>query len=242
VAQADWANLTGAALGTGVVAKGVSSAFTPPSGGGTFINALSSVASGQGFAGKYLNLANFNPIAGTKKGGSFSCALKKYSSGITFAPAFGLVKGTDPSSAVGYIVALTQEAGYKIGLFKGTLVAGFSATAASSRLLRSSSTTFTKYGGAATDWFHLRLDVLVNPQGEVVLNVYENDLGAHTVAAPSWAAIAGMSTFIDDSAGILSGALPYLDGFYVVWGMYVSNEVGRVAMFDYMEASRQLTP
>jgi len=242
VAQADFADLTGQALGSGIVARGVSAAFTTPSGGGSFLYALNSVASSTGFAGKYVNLANFNPITGTRKAGSMTCAMKKYSSRVTFAPAFGIMKGTDPGSAEGYIVALTQETGYKIGLFKGSLIGGFSATAASTRLLRSSTTTYTSYGNGPEAWFHLRLDVLVNPHGEVVLNVYKNDLVAHVVGTPIWDAIPGMSMYVDDSVGVLSGALPHLDGFYCVFGMYVAADTGRTCFYDQLTCGRQLTP
>ena len=82
----------------------------------------------------------------------------------------------------------------------------------------------------------------MNPHGEVVLDVFENDLSVNAVTSPSWAAIDGMAQYIDDSLGILSGSTPYLTGFYAVFGHYTSNLAGSVSLFDHLEVFRQTAP
>jgi len=62
------------------------------------------------------------------------------------------------------------------------------------------------------------------------------------VSAPSWAAIPGISQFIDDSLGYWSNSTPYLEGFYVVYGMVTTGGVGEAVLIDHITASRQLTP
>lgn len=222
--------------------RGVSAGFTPPSGAGTFIYGFRTLVSTTGVGGKFCNIANFKPIAGTKKGGSMTFALKKLTSGITMAPFFGLFKGTDPTVAEGYYVALTQESSFKIGLFKGTAMSGMSATAA--HKLRTSTATYSLNGDGLAAWFHIRLDILVNPHGEVVIDVYQNDLAAHLVTAPAWAAIAGLTQFIDDPLGYHSGgtSTPHLDGFYPVYGMYTNSGVGEAVLFDHGTVHRQIAP
>jgi len=240
MAEADWAELTGTALGSGEVARGVSNAFTVPNGGTAFVFGFRSLTSATGFAGLYVDLANFKPIAGTNKGGSIRAAMKKYAGPASSAPLIGLVKGTDPATAEGYLLGLSEGSSYYELLNKGVPSSGMDASGSS--VLRTSTSSYTDTGDAASYWHHLRLDVLVNPHGEVVLNVYKNDLSAHAVTAPSWAAITGMGSYTDDSLGVLSGSLPFLDGFYAVFGHYTDNQSGAVSLFDHVEVLRQTAP
>lgn len=185
-------------------------------------------------------LANFQPFTGSRKAGSLSWPMKRFSSGIKFAPFFALLNDTDLSVAQGYMVALTQEASYKIGLFKGSPLSGFSSSA--SHCLAKSSAAFDDVGDVAAAWKHLKLDVLVNPHGEAVLNVWENDLASNDVDSPSWAAIPGLSQFIDDSLGHFSGGVPVLDGFYGIKGMYTNGQSGDMVLFGRATVHRQTSP
>lgn len=239
MAEADWTILASPGLGSGDVARGVSMAFTPPSGGGSFVHGFRSITTTTGVAGYYYNSASFAPITGSKKGGSIRAAMKRYSATLGYAPFIGLIQGNNPNSP-GYLLGLNDAATYKVVLNKTTPGAGLAASG--STMLRASADSYTAVGDAATTWFQLRLDVLVNPHGEVILNCYQNDLSLYSVASPTWTAIDGMSSYTDDSLGILSGSLPYLDSFYAVFGFYTNNSAGCVALFDYVEVSRQLTP
>jgi len=240
MAEADWAELTGTNLDSGSVARGVTNAFTRPNGGGGFAFGYHSLGSDTGVAGYYVDLSNFNPVTGTKKGGSIRCAMKRYSAGVAYAPVMGFILGTDPTTSNGYLMGLSEASSYQIALRKGAPATGMDATG--SDILRASTSSFTTVGDAAAAWKHLRMDVLVNPHGEVVIDMMENDLDTNLVSAPVWAAIDGMDLYIDDALGILTGSLPHLTGFYAFFGHYTSNLAGAVSLFDQIEVHRQTAP
>lgn len=242
MSSADWLDLTGANLSTVYVDRDPSLAFTVPNNGGAFVYAMHTLAAQAGFAGFNTAQAGSIPIV-AGHGGSISAAMKHYGGKTTSVPIIGVIRGTDPSTASGYLLALTMEDTYKIGLFKATPAAGgFLSTAAATKLLRSSTASYTDSGDTAAAWKHLRLDVLVNPHSEVVLNVYENALGTNPVTAPVWLAPAGMARYIDDSVGILSGSAPLVDSFRFVFGMYTTANIGGQVLFDQITAAYQVTP
>ena len=106
-------------------------------------------------------------------------------------------------------------------------------------VLRSSDESFT----SNSLWFHLRLDVIVNPQDDVVLNVYRSDLTTEDVDAPTWVAIPGMDAFVDDANGIIIGTIPPVTGgLYCVVGHYNNGNAGRVSLVDHVEIARQTSP
>lgn len=225
-------------LDTTDVPRGVTAALTVPNGGSTFVCAYRSAVSTTGFAGYYCNLANFGPIA-AGKGGSIRGAMKRYSSAANYAPMMGFILGTDPTSNNGYMIGLSEATGYNICLKKGTPASGLDA--AGSDILRASTDAYTTVGDSATGWFHLRLDMIVNPHNEVVFNLYANDLTSNAVTAPVWAAIDGMDQYIDDSVGVLTGSLPYTGPFYAFFGMY-TEAAGSTVAFDHIEVHRQTSP
>uniref|UniRef100_A0A6H1Z7L9 Uncharacterized protein n=1 Tax=viral metagenome TaxID=1070528 RepID=A0A6H1Z7L9_9ZZZZ len=239
MAEIDWAEFATGHLDSSHVARGVSNAFARPNGGGNMAFGFRSLdALSVGSAGYYVNLANFIPFTGTKKGGVVSAAMKRYTAAAGYAPFIGIILDKDPT-ANGYFLCLTDGTSYRIGLKKGSPNGGFES--GGSGMLRESTAGYT-YSGDTEGWFHLKLEVLVNPHGEVILNVEQSDLAAHAVTAPSWAAVAGMGDYTDDSLGHLSGSAPYLQGFYAVMGMYVENTSGVLALFDQVIAERQTNP
>lgn len=243
MAEADWSAITGgSALDASSVARGVTTAFTKPLDGGSYIYGFRSLDTSSGVAGKYCALANFTPIGGgSNKGGSVRAAIKRYTAKDGFFPFFGLIKGTDPAED-GYFLGLTEGASsYYIALKKGSPASGLDSN--ESRILRVSSVPYTESGDAAAAWHHLRLDVLVNPSGDVIIDVYRNTLTSpYGVTNPSWQAIAGMSQFVDDSIGILSDETPYLNSFYAMFGHYTAASQGAVSLFDHIEVIRQTSP
>jgi hypothetical protein len=84
---------------------------------------------------------------------------------------------------------------------------------------------------------HLRLDAIVNTNGDVVLNCYENNLALNPVTAPVWEAIPGISQFIDDQLGINSGSQPFTSG-RGGFG-FATKDVTRRSYVDYVEIQRQ---
>jgi hypothetical protein len=172
-------------------------------------------------------------------GGSISAAMKRYSSGTGYSPIMGLIVGNTQAS-LGYFLGLTNASSYKIALKKGAPNTGLEED--DTGILRTSTDSFTDTGDDSDAWFHLRLDVLVNPHNEVVLNVYQNDLSTNAVTAPSWTAVTGMSAYIDDSLGILTGSSPYTGSFYFFYGHWTNGGNGRVTLWDQIVIGKQTSP
>ncbi len=92
---------------------------------------------------------------------------------------------------------------------------------------------------AQSTWLHLRLDVIVNDNGDVVLKVFSNDLDAHALGTPpDWQPVSGMSEFIDDHVGINSGSQPLTSG-RGGFGVAIKDVTRRV-FFDHIELMRQV--
>ena len=240
MAEANWAVMpTGGALDTNDLPRGVTNGFAVPNGGGNFVLGFRSAVASIGFGGFTVDLANFRGDGGALKGGSIRAAMKHYSAAATSAPIMGLINGTDPATATGYLLGLSHATAYNVALRKGVPFGGLNV--AGSDILRASTGSFTDVGNGAAAWQHLRLDVLVNPHGETVLDVYTNDLTANAVTAPIWTAITGMDQYIDDAMGILTGSLPETDNFYFFFGHY-TEAVGTVTLWDHLEIHRQTSP
>jgi hypothetical protein len=92
---------------------------------------------------------------------------------------------------------------------------------------------------AQATWVHLRLDVIVNTNGDVVLEGLPNDLAAHALGTPpDWQPVSGMVEFIDDQLGINSGSQPLTSG-RGGFGCSV-KDVTRRSYFDHVELFRQV--
>jgi hypothetical protein len=95
-------------------------------------------------------------------------------------------------------------------------------------------------------WHHLRLDMIVQGTGDVLLRVFRNDLGSHLVSDPVWEAIAGMEGpqaptfegFVDDALGVNTGSAPYTSG-RAGFGMR-TQDVGRRSYFDELAVLRAI--
>lgn len=235
MSEANWTELTGNLAG-GTVDRGVTAGITPPNGGGTFVYGFNSLNVTQGVVGLFTNLTNFAPMA---KGGSVRGALRRGRGGgkTNFAPFLFIGLQGSSVTDIGYIIGLSDADPSHIELRKGALSAGLPDVAIQtpplSGVLRKSTTTV-----AEDEWVHLRLDMIVNTNGDVVLNCYRNDLLANPVTSPVWAAIPGLGQFIDDSLGVNSGsaALTSGRGGYGFW----SKDVTRRSYVDHLELQRQL--
>lgn len=233
MSSADWTVL-GNSLSTGILARAASSGFTVPNGGGTNVYAMNSFdGTVIGAAGLYTDLPNFNPTA---DGASVRCCIKRLSGAGTtgWSPfAFVLAGGTDVDDNA-YIIGLEDRDPYRIVVVKGSMIAGVPEALAGAYLRRSSS----EYQISEDLWHHVRLDALVQPGGDVYLQVFENDLLTNPCTAPVWQPITGMAQFIDDAAGINSGSLPYTSG-YGGYAMAVQEAITRRSLFDHFQLIRQ---
>jgi hypothetical protein len=225
MAETDWTFVTGA-LAAGNVDRGTVQAFAPPSGGGVNVFAFHSLDSTVGVVAKYVNGTGFIPMP---KGGSIRAALQR-KAGLTDATPFLFMsaQGTLATSQ-GYLLGLAHnQEPARIVLVKGALADGLLLDHA----IANSDNTYQ--GG---EWLHIRLDVIRQPDDNVVIKCYENDLSAQAVGAAIWTPIASLETINDDAAGISFGA-PYLGGYCGV-GYYTKNQ-GRYGLVDYVQASAQI--
>lgn len=237
MAESDWTDLTGS-LASGVVRRGVTPGITPPNGGGSFVHGWHSVTAGQeGAHGRFYNAANFAPMS---SGGRAEGALVRLASGgpTNFAPMlFFCLQGNSVNNA-GYLFGLQDDDPSYIVLRKGVLSQGLpegdaSDPTSSPNILRRSVDTID-----VNEWVHLRLDVVANGTGDVILKMFRNDLTAHTVTSPTWEAISGMGDFTDDALGINTGSVPHTSG-YAGFAFYLVNVTRRGAV-DHVRIARQL--
>jgi hypothetical protein len=243
MSQTDWTVLTGS-LGTSYIRRGATAGIVKPNGGGNFVYGFNSIELDEGVSALINNQASFAPMA---KGGSIRAAIKRGAgSGYeNFAPFIFIgLQGTNVTDN-GYILGLGDDDPHHIVLRKGALSDGLPDAAptptASPRVLMRSSASF-----ANDTWLHLRLDMIVEGTGDVILQVYQNDLDTNPVSAPVWELITGMegpqyptiTGFVDDALGVTTGIAPYTSG-RAGFGHY-NNDVGRQSFFDHIEIGRQL--
>jgi len=236
VSSTDWTFLTNS-LAAGVVDRGATTGIARPPGGGNFLygfNSLS-VPAAPGAVGLFTNQVNFAPHA---KGVSIRGCVKRLPSGgpTGFSPFFfACLQGAEVTHE-GYLLGCGDDDPYRLILRKGAPANGLPdlvpAPAANGILLRSGA------GFAQDTWHHLRLDVIVNVNGDVLLQCFENDLDANPLSgAPVWTPIVGMEEFIDDTLGINSGSAPFTSG-RSGFGIHV-EDVTRRAAFDHIQVFRQ---
>lgn len=230
MAEADWGVMADGVSAASML-RGVTSGFTPPNGGGTFTFGYNAQVNSDVAAGYFVDLGNFAPLG---KGVSIRAAIKRgVGAGTTsFAPMIWVGVQSNPPSVndLAYLLGLSDNDPSEIVLRKGALSGGLDPTA--SDVLAVSSSTFL-----VDTWVHLRLDVIDNPNGDVVLIVKQNDLTANAVTAPVWVDVPGISQVIDDALQILTGSAPLVGGFV---GMgFQSNGLSRRGFFDHIAVLRQ---
>lgn len=240
MAAGDWTELTGG-LSSSEIVSGATAGITPPSGGGSFVYGFNSLGAVSGSRGIYTNLVDFAPMA---KGGRITGAIQRgVSAGNTsFAPMLFIgLQGPDVSDE-GYLLGLSdadpshiilRKAAPLSGLAEGTVGLGGNLAIG----------TITKSVGV---WYHLRLDMVVNDNGDVVLNAFANDLDTNPVTAPVWDPIPGMDVlvpttgraFVDDSLGVNSGSVPFVTGRCGI--AFQTSDASRRGIFDHLTVERQL--
>lgn len=231
MAEADWSYLS-AGLDVATVARGVTSGVARPPGGGDFVFAFNSRSAAQGAVALFANLADFVPMP---KGGSIRGVVQRGSGGgpTGFSPFLFLSCQGSSVNDSAYLLGLSDDDPHRIVLRKGAVSVGTPGEYGPGTLLKSSASF------AQGTWLHLRLDVIVNTNGDAVLKVFQNDLSAHPLGgAPDWKPVPGMSEFIDDALGINSGSLPLTSG-RAGFG-FATRDVTRRAYFDHIELMRQV--
>jgi len=240
MAQADWQGLLDNAA-TNKVDHGVTAGTTKPSGGGLHVYAFRSLEAASNIVALHAGQVNFNPML---SGGSVRAALRR-DVGRGYSPfIFMCLQGTGKADGA-YMLGLSDADPYRIVLRKGDLDSGIpdggAVPATAPNILMRSTQAF-----ADQPWLHLRLDAIVQGTGDVIVQVFQNDLLANPVSAPVWVNIPGMegpqaptiAGFVDDALGINSGSLPFTAG-RGGFG-FKSTSIGSLSYVDNVEVARQV--
>lgn len=245
MAAADWTELSDnasqAAVPHGVIAAAAIGGGPP--GSGTFVYAMNSAINSSSVVGLYTAVAGFSPVS---KGCDIRGAIQRLPSGGPTGYSAWLFAQLQQNSSLyqAYMLGLADGGtAAHIVLQRAIPSGGMPDNApgtANSGTLRRSTATF-----APGTWVHLRLEVVLNTNGDVVVNCYQNDLTANPVSAPVWNPIPGMSQLIDDAVGAnisnllgQSPAPPLAPGF-MGFGMQ-SSQSARRAAFSYVQTIAQL--
>lgn len=231
MASTDWTFLNDG-LDIATVDRGVTAGVARPPGGGSFLYAFNSLAAVEGCVALFANLVDFAPMA---KGGSIRGVVQRGPGGgpTGFSPFLYLCCQGNSVNDQAYLLGLSDDDPHRVVLRKGTVTTGLPDADGPGVLLKSSESF------AQATWLHLRLDVIVNESGDVVLKVFRNDLDAHALGTPpDWQPVPGMAEFIDDHLGINSGSQPLTSG-RGGFGFSV-RDVTRRGFFDHLELYRQV--
>jgi hypothetical protein len=233
MAQADWTELD-LGLDTNSLKQGVTNgAVARPNGGGNFVFGFNSRVTTPGAAGLFVNLSNFAPMA---KGCSIRGCIQRGLSGspVNFAPFFFVSLGGTSVSDVGYLFGLEDADPHHIVFRKGDVATGLpSASIGSQGIYAKSLATY-----ANATWLQIRMDVIAEPNGDVLIQFFQSDLTANACTAPSWAPIPGMTSFLDDHLDVATGTDPLTSGYGGF--AFATKDVTRRGYFDQLEVWRQL--
>lgn len=239
MAAGDWIILDDG-LDSASVARGVTTSPSPPNGGGSFIYGFNSKVDTDGAVGWRLDPTENPNHAPAAEGASVRGALMRgvSSSKTGFSPVlFAGMQGSSPPSVLdqAYIIGLEDADPYRIVVVKGQVINGIPAATTENSLLRSTSTYTIPSGGR---WHHLRMDVIVQGTGDVLIQCFESDLTVNPVTSPVWSPIAGCEEFTDDVLGVGSGSAPFTDGW--MGFAFSTSQQARRGYFDQLEMIRQI--
>lgn len=223
------------ALDAATVRRGAIAGIPPANSGGSFVYGFNSVSNSRGTVALYSSLTNFAPAA---KGGIVSAAMQRGVSGgpTGFAVWIMIGLGGESSADSAYMLGLSDSDPHHIILRKGALVGSLPDVAPGSQGVLARGNV----GYALGTWLQLRLDQIVNANGDVVLDCYQNDVTLNAVTSPVWTSIPGFANggrFIDDAIGVNSGSAPFSSG-RMGFG-FASSDVSRRAYVDALVLERQ---
>jgi len=250
MSRSDWAIMTGSTDGTGwggttILRNATFGNPNPPPGGGNALFAFNSVEPIVGSVGVYTAVSGFNPLP---KGGQITGVVQRGTSGGNTGFSVALVLGASGSNVgdKAYLLGLEDQTPGRIVLAKGPVSGGIpnNNNQPATKILRTSQRTV-----AQNEYVHLRMDMIVQDSGDVVIKCYENDLNAHPLDNPgSWVWVPipfddgfsgefGDGEFIDDVVGVNSGSVPLTSGF-AGFG-FECSETARRAYVDHISIVAQ---
>lgn len=232
MAETDWTELADDLSGSSLD-RGVTTGIARPAGGGSFIYGFNSLDVSVGAAGLFTNQAGFAPTDALKGGSIRGAVQRGVSAGDKNFSPFLFIQGQGTSvNDICYMLGLSDNEPHKIVLAKSALVSGVPGETVDPTgvgVLSVSSGTFTK-----GTWLHLRLDCIVNVNGDVLLQCFRNDLGSNDVDAPAWVVEPGLANVVDDALQILTGSAALTAG-RMGFG-FQTKDVSRRGFFDHIEA------
>lgn len=241
MSELNWQTGIPGSVGTGgaPLYAGTTAAFPTPSGGGSRTYSWRAAdASINGAHAVRVDAPNFAPIPGNN-GGSIRGAIYRAdgSSAEDHSVFLFFQLQEDDTSGTAYLLGLSPEVSSHLVLVKGPLSSGIPTSAEKTDgVVRRSTETY----GQGT-WLHVRLDVVVNPNGDVVLNTWVNDLTANDVTAPTWVAVDEMSGVIDDVLGWETGT-PGLNVGGRMGFAYHATSSGTAGAVDHIRVARNNVP
>jgi hypothetical protein len=241
--QADWAELNGS-LSAASLARGVTAGIAPPS-GASWVFGYNTLTDTPGAHGKYVDLTGFVPtgsgLSVPDGGGSVRGAVKRVASpGATgMSPfLFFCCQGGPPSvNDVAYLLGPSNADPYELVLAKGPIAGGIVPEQPDTIILARSAAQYSMGDGL---WHHLRLDPIVEPNGDVLIQCYANDLALQPIGTPpDWQPISGFPSggYVDDVLRIATGSAP-LWGGWVGFAFASHGSINRRGAFAALEAYR----
>lgn len=209
MAQADWTELKGS-IDPLVLRREIvtSSVVAMPSlaadhaigfnSGANFVHGVSALASASTFA----SAGHGAQITGVVQRG--------VSGGASGWSAFLFAQAGGPDVAdSAYMLGLADGNPSRIVLAKRPIGLGLAdSPPGTNGVLRRSAIDFANIG----DWVHLKLEAIVEPNGDVLLRAKKNNVLAHGVNSPVWDDILGMDDFVDDNLAVNSRSNPLTSG------------------------------
>lgn len=245
MAEGDWTELSDNLSSPSALHGPVTSAVValPNGNDGNFVLGMHSQTNDTGVVALYDAQVGFAPLskcgfihAGIQKGVGAGSNL--------FSPYLFICLGGTDSTNLAYMLGLDESTTPRLTLRKGQIANGIPAAAPGAQgVLRRSTATY-----AIGAWLHVRLDAILQPTGDVTLQVFANDIAANGIDTPVWEAIAGLDDFTDDNLGVNSSnlgitgsdALPLTSG-RVGFG-YRTGDVNRNAYFAMVRPEKQDLP
>lgn len=232
--ETDW-TFASDSLAAASIARGVTGGIDRPNGGGAFLYGFASQAVVTGAVALFANQTNFAPTP-LGRGGRINAAIQRGPSGgaVGFAPFIFLGLQGASVNDEGYLLGLMDDDPGRIALRKGRLLDGIPNDVAGASGILRRGTNQVEIG----EWVHLQLDMIVNPNGDVILKAKRSDLDSNPVTAPVWEDIPGVDDFIDDALGVNSGSAPFLNSRFGFG--FQSSDTTRRGYVDHVEVFRQL--
>lgn len=242
----DWIELEGSLAKATAIDRGNSTTVLDPDGNPTTYG-FSSRSLVEGSAGLYcvntmvMSGNNyFNPLRkfnDDPTGGRIQGLIQRGASGgVTgFAPMFYIMLTGTSVSDTGYLLGLSDSNPHYIVLRKGRLDEGIPDSPVGTDGVLARGTV----AHAPETWHQLRLDAVLNENGDVTLICRQSDIPTQGMEDPLWRHVPGIGeSFIDDALGVQSGSAPYTSG-RIGFGFQCSD-VARRAFFTRLTLYRQL--